>query len=82
MNSIPQDLVSLCFAFMTILLSFEDSIELLSFPSSFVIFFCVYFYFFVFVFIFLFLLFFLILLFLYLFGRQHWSSYMGNTNLL
>ena len=56
MNSIPQDLVSLCFAFMTILLPFEDSIELLSFPSSFVIFFCVYFYFFVFVFIFIILI--------------------------
>ena len=56
MNSIPQDLVSLCFAFMTILLSFEDSIELLSFPSSFVIFLCVYFFFFVFVFIFIILI--------------------------
>ena len=56
MNSIPQDLVSLCFAFMTILWSFEDSIELLSFLSSFVIFFCVYFYFFVFVFIFIILI--------------------------
>ena len=56
MNSIPQDLVSLCFSFMTILSSFEDSIELLSFPSSFVIFFCVYFYFFVFVFIFIILI--------------------------
>ena len=44
------------FFIMTILLSFEDSIELLSFPSCFVIFFCVYFYFFVFVFIFIILI--------------------------
>ena len=33
-------------------------------------------------FILLFLLFFFFLLFLFLFGRLHWPSYIGNTNLL